>query len=161
NIVPLGSRCCAILARDVSAEVSAVNQLRQSVQELIEALDDSRRRTETVAHDLKNPLTSIIGYADLLVVLACRRAPRLESVADRLVETSRRTLRLVHDLPHRAGPLHPVNLQDVVQDALEIVRPSLEQAGGTLEVGQLPTVTGSLAGYRHVFQSLLANAIRH
>lgn len=161
QIVPLGSRCCAIAARDVSAEVSAVRQLRQSAHELVETLDDSRRRAETIAHDLKNPLTSIIGYADLLIELARRGDARFESVADRLVETSRRTLRLVDDLPHRSGALQRVNLQDVLQDALEIVRPALDQAGGALEAGQLPTVAGSLAGYRHVFQNLLTNAIRH
>jgi two-component system, NtrC family, sensor kinase len=121
-----------------------------------------------VVHELNNPLTSIIAYAEYLMRKAQQRLPQPEAVDDlerlrRIQEAAGRILRFSRDLVAYARPSNeipgPVSLSEVVDKALVFCEH--EFSGITVE-RQLPThlpairgVTGSLT---QVFVNLFTNA---
>jgi light-regulated signal transduction histidine kinase (bacteriophytochrome) len=64
----------------------------------------------------------------------------------------------------RAGradqPLAPVDMGDVVRDALDGLGRAIDEAGAEVEVEPLPMVNGNAAALRQLFQNLIANAIK-
>ena len=140
---------------------------------LINFLTDvtAQRRMETelrsfadvVAHDLNEPIAGI----GLLVRLLERRAAEPPS-ADVL-----RQLRLSTDRARdlidgvlvyaRAGELSTerVALGRLMAEVAEDLGPSLESAGATLEVGELPEVEVDPRQLRRVLQNLLGNAVKY
>jgi signal transduction histidine kinase len=62
----------------------------------------------------------------------------------------------------RAGELSSerVALHRVMAEVVEDLRPSLDKAGATLDVGELPEVEGDARQLRRVLQNLVGNAVK-
>ncbi len=149
-------------ARLFEREHHLVGELRQ--------LD--RYKTEmiaTLAHELKNPLTAIIGHLELLDTVEDGR-PTDRSLAA-IERGATRLSDLVEDLlllskvgdPRRPFVPAPVDLAEVVRNAAEMLeaaaarqRVHLELVGATTEV----TAYGSTAELDRVVTNLLGNAVK-
>jgi signal transduction histidine kinase len=130
----------------------------------------AQRRMETelrgyadmVAHDLREPITGI----SYLVTLLERRAdepPSTEVLALLRASTERARALIDGVLTYaRAGELQkePVALGRIMAEVAADLRPRLEEAGATLEVGELPEVDGDARQLRRVLQNLVANAVK-
>ncbi|RSK51420.1 ATP-binding protein [Hymenobacter rigui] len=121
------------------------------------------------SHDLKEPLRGIHNYSIFL----------LEDYADKLdadgvhkletlVRLSQRMEALIESLLQlsRVGrlepELQPVDVNLVLREVTEILRPRLEQTGVQLTVASpLPTVHADPVRLREVFNNLLTNAMRY
>ncbi|MEM8933883.1 MAG: ATP-binding protein, partial [Acidobacteriota bacterium] len=127
------------------------------------------RYAYTVAHDLKSPLTAIMGYRDLAVEFvqngseddarSCldaidRATGRMQDLLDVLLELSR--------LGKEIDPSDEVDLGRIAAEATELVAARTE-SGREVDiriVGRLPTVRGDRLRLRQVFQNLLQNACK-
>ncbi len=157
---------------EIGELVDAFNGMLAEAGRRAEALREADRRKDeflaTLAHELRNPLAPLRNALELL-----RRARDDPAMSDKALEMMDRQLRqmvrLVDDLldvsrittgklaVHRA----PMRLQDALQDAVETVRPFLEQRGQALEVhvAQAPiAVDGDRTRLAQVFGNLLHNA---
>jgi signal transduction histidine kinase len=131
----------------------------------------SQRRMETelrsfadvVAHDLNEPIAGIA----LLVGLLERRAsePPPADVLRQLRLSTERARDLIDGVLvyARAGELSTemVGLEQLMAEVAEDLRASLETAGATLEVGDLPEVEVDPRQLRRVLQNLLGNAVKY
>ncbi|MBV8803722.1 MAG: response regulator, partial [Sinobacteraceae bacterium] len=123
------------------------------------------------AHELRNPLAPISSGVEVL-----KRAPGDQRLVERMVGTMERQtkqlVRLVDDLLEvsriSGGKLQLrksiIELNQVVQDAIASVKPSIESAGHTLNVyftGQPATINGDAARLTQVLSNLLSNAVRY
>jgi signal transduction histidine kinase len=117
---------------------------------------------DVVAHDLSEPIAGIA----MLVGLLERRPeqPPPPEVLRQLRATSERARELIDGvlLYSRVGELsvEPVALAEVMAAVAADLRPSLDEAGATLETGPLPEVHGDRRQLRRVLQNLLANALK-
>jgi len=125
----------------------------------------------TVSHELRTPLTPILGWARLL------RSPRLgQEVWAEAIESIERNARaqsqLIDDLLDVSrivtGKLRldvqPVDLQSVLDGAVEVVLPAARAKGIEINLKMSPDCEEQLAGdpqrLRQVFWNLLSNAVK-
>lgn len=136
-----------------------VDELERELHAARQELHDFAHR---VAHDLKSPLSVLLGVLDLiqrrphepadaeLFAMATRSSQRLVDMIERLTEYA--------DAASSDGMLGPVELEDAVSWAVESLDERL--TGVDLEIGRpLPRVRGNLVALRHVFRNLLDNAL--
>jgi len=130
----------------------ALDRLRQAQDELIQAekLSALGRMSAGLAHELNNPLTSVIGYSRLLqeaLTALDEGDPReLDQVRDELlapiVTEANRAQQLVRNLLHftrRAeARLGGVDLKPVLETILDLRRPHFKTAGLGIRTESLP-----------------------
>lgn len=119
---------------DEIAELSAhMNEMAAQIESNIRQVEELARGRETfianMAHELKTPLTSILGFADIMTIKsdmdeAERReyAAVIGAEAKRLQLLSSRLMELIA-IRETELDLHPVNLGELASRALEIFSP--------------------------------------
>jgi two-component system phosphate regulon sensor histidine kinase PhoR len=123
-----------------------------------------------VSHELKTPLTSILGYAETLLADAPDAKTRTEFLTT-ILENSRRMQRLVDDLLDLARletggwqpALEAVDLQAVAADAWHTIQDRARRKGVRLELDvpdHLPLEADAQA-LREILINLFDNAVRH
>lgn len=148
--------------------------------DLYRAAQDAAQRAEeasrikdeflaTVSHELRTPLNAIVGWASLL-----RRRqlePSLAKAVEIIDRNAHAQVKIVEDILDvsriitgklRIDP-QPTDLDRVVRDAIEIVRPSALAKGIRLEFGHEPGVhvtLGDADRLQQVVWNLLSNAVK-
>ncbi|PSR19054.1 sensor histidine kinase [filamentous cyanobacterium CCP3] len=150
-------------------------QMQLTNQELTRLVRASHDNMSKLTHELKTPLTSIIGYADLFLRQQQQADlsdsyAHLESI-ERVLRSGRLLLRLINDtLQLQQGDgqikLKVVNIspQDLIQSVVEIVEPLVRDKGLELKVDcdRIPeTVQTDPLRLQQIITNLLSNAIRY
>ncbi len=154
-------------------EIGALARSFNSMASRLREMDDMKRDFfETVSHELRSPLTSIRGAADLLRDgVPGPLTEKQERLMDIIGQSSERLLRLVNQILEtsrlRAGLVEldrkPLNLAWLVDRVVEEIHPQAEEAGITLERERLGadfTYRGDEERLHQLVVNLGANAIR-
>ena len=130
-----------------------------------------RRQIANVSHDLRTPLTSILGYLQLLEQEALSPEKRQEYF--QIIEGRARTLQTFiasfYDLSRIEGGELPlerekVDLARALSGQLTAAYEQIEEAGLDMEVeleDRLPPVWADSGAVTRIFSNLLTNALRH
>ncbi len=158
--------------RDITASKQSELDLRNKVVERTRELEEKTRQLEgfvyTVAHDLRAPLRSINGVADLLIDEHGRmdRETALANL-ERIKATTRRMDGLIRDLLAYSRvnqieiALETVDLAAVTQSALRELAPEIEITGANISIAApLPIALGERVIIEQVLLNLLSNAIK-
>jgi two-component system NtrC family sensor kinase len=159
------------LALALTQKWHLIHQARMHIEEVEKKVDERTRELQEfvygVSHDLQEPLRKVMAFGDRL---RDRCAPllgedgldylkRMQSAADRM-------RRLINDLlalsrvTTQAKPCVPVNLNTLVSEVLSDLEVLVEQVGGKVEVGTLPTIDADPTQMRQLFQNMLGNALK-
>ncbi len=118
-----------------------------------------------VAHEVNNPINGIINYAQI-VLDESDDNPVIRDILQRIIKEGNRIAGIVSNLLSFARQkekldAEEVNLVEVVEDSIALMKHQLHKDGITLEVDMppdLPTVMGHAQQLQQVFLNLLSNA---
>ncbi len=128
-----------------------------------------REFTANVSHELKTPLTSISGYAEI-IKNGLVRAEDVPRFAKNIFDEAGRLITLINDiielsqLDENAEGMQkePVNLYDVAKDIVNRLCPGADKAGVTLSIEGRPCeVTGVRRLLDEMIYNLVDNAIKY
>ena len=125
-----------------------------------------------VSHELKTPLTALIGFVETLQTTARDDAKVREQFLAIIKSEAQRMDRLIADLlslsrveaNERVRPTQKVDLKDVVNESIKALGPLIEKSDLELVIALPETpseVTGEYDQLRQVFMNLLENAIKY
>jgi signal transduction histidine kinase/CHASE3 domain sensor protein len=135
------------------------------------ALERTNRELQEFAyvasHDLQEPLRKMRAFSErLLSKLSMSLPPDARDYLDRIARGAERMQRLIDDLltfsrlSTRAAPFVSVDLGELCREVVSDLEPRLEESGGRIDIGVLPTIEADRTQMRQLFQNLLANALK-
>ncbi|MEO0326424.1 MAG: HAMP domain-containing sensor histidine kinase [Myxococcota bacterium] len=145
-----------------------LDALRGRVAELEKSLAIARRSANVIAHDLRAPLRTILGFNEALLedlgegrtdelVSHARRMERAGQQMTAMLEALLRLARIEHEA-HSTGA---VDLGAVVSAAVADHARAVQQTGALVSLGDLPVVKGRAPDLRSLFHNLVGNALKH
>jgi two-component system OmpR family sensor kinase len=170
----LAERVPPVPSRSELARVStAINRMLEEIESAFAARDATEQRLRQfladASHELRSPLTSIRGYAELFRRGAAARPEDLAQAMRAIEAEGERMQRLVEDLLllarlDHARPLEEtdVALDEVVEEAIGAARVADRDRRYGFELHARPIVVrGDRTRLRQVVDNLLANVARH
>lgn len=142
---------------------SEVDQLEER---LLEAATAAERFASRVSHDLKNPIGTAGGYAELLATEATL-SDEGRSFVTRILSSAQRALdtlvEIVEDArtASRVVPPDEVDLSELVDEVRAELADLLAARGAVVAAAELPTVRGDRRILHRAVAALVANAVEH
>ena len=164
----------------------AVDDLQRSQEQLAELArkyETEKIRAETankakseflanMSHELRTPLNAINGFSEIMVgeLFGPLGDKRYAEYSQDILNSGQHLLALINDILDmakiEAGKLNlkfePIRVEEVVEDAMRLMRNRAEAAGLTLVVDMpdLPEVEGDYRALKQVLLNLLSNAVK-
>lgn len=162
-----GAPVLTFFVRDISRRKRAEQQQARYAAELERSNRELEQFAYVASHDLQEPLRKIRTFGDRLQMICgqqldeaandClqrmqRAAERMQLLIDGLLSLSRVTT--------QGQSFVPVDLEQVAREVVSDLEVQIEQHGGRVEVGRLPTVQADPLQMRQLFQNLIANGLK-
>ena len=152
---------------DITERRKAQKDLAEKTAALARSNAELEEFAYIASHDLQEPLRKVQAFGDRL---QSRYGDRLEDrgrdYLDRMQNAASRMRNLIDDLltysriTTKAKPFELVDLNDVVEGVVADLVVRIEETGGRVEVGELPTLDADRIQMRRVFQNLIGNALK-
>jgi signal transduction histidine kinase len=152
----------------VNAELEATNaMLAQRATELARSNEELDQFASIASHDLQEPLRKVRTYTEQLTRIEGERLSdkgqdylrRANQAAGRMQTLIEDLLRFSRVATHGEG-FTEVDLDVVVEEALEDLSESIERSGAAVHVGTLPTIVAEPLQIRQLVQNLISNALK-
>jgi PAS domain S-box-containing protein len=143
--------------RSIALHLGRTIEAKRAEEKLTLQRDELASFAHMMAHDLRNSLLSIEGYADALQIdFEAAYAERIRRLARNMNEILQRSLALA-DAGLIIDQTTEVDLNEIVQEAAEITIPDDVEFSST----NLPVVSGDREKLLQIVQNLLENAVIH
>jgi two-component system, OmpR family, sensor histidine kinase BaeS len=148
-------------------EMAEQLEVEAAQREILDRLKDEF--VLTASHELRSPLTSVQGFAELLMLERDSLTPRQIETVGVILDNSRHLVRLLNDLldlaRSDAGRLairpQPTDLAPLLEDSVRLMRAQTDTSHQSLTLTvdpDLPTVEAEADRIRQVLVNLLTNA---
>lgn len=156
------------IAEELLARVRTHLNLKQARDRLGAMLRERQDVTNVVAHDLKNPLSSILFGAQLLLQSEKSPIPRDEVTRDIKI-CAEEALRFIQRFLARDAEgqrlrqfmAQRLQLAELAQEAIQLQKAAAEARGIRMTLAGEAVASADRIAARNVLQNLLSNAIRH
>ena len=145
---------------------SHINQLKDKTEDLTRSNRQLEQFVYIASHDLQEPLRTLSNYVSLFEEDYRERLDKKSSRYLEVINTAAERMRLlITDLLEyaRVGQeryVVSVNCNVLVTEVLNDMAGSIRDSNATIDVKQLPVVTGNYSELKSLFQNLLSNAIK-
>lgn len=145
---------------------ASLEQLRSTQAQLVQAtkLAVVGELAAGVAHELANPLTAVLGFAELLLRAQPAEAPARHEL-ETIVKEARRAREVVHHLLNFARQTkperQPLNINQLLQETLALIRQYMQKNNISIDEKydpHLPAVVADEGQVKQVFLNLITNA---
>lgn len=153
----------ATLEAQVMQRTEALNQTNLELQRSNNELQEF---AYVASHDLQEPLRKIQAFGNLLEEEYGEVVGEGRMYIERMRNAAARMRVLIDDLltfsrvTTKAQPFVPVDLNEVARQVADDLSPRLESTHGTIELGDLPTLTADAQQMYQMMQNLLGNAVK-
>ena len=165
----------ALFLHDVTERERAERTLREINQQLQQEIlvrerliADLQTFAHAVAHDLKTPLTVIIGYADLLAAATPELTEQASEYVRAIQRTAQKMTRIIEELLVLATigqqdfATYPLDMAAIVAEVEHRLEHLITTSGATLaHPSRWPQACGHAPWVEEVWANLIANAIRY
>ncbi|MGP4026395.1 sensor histidine kinase [Actinomadura sp. 3N407] len=149
------------------ATVDKTRQLDEQTEELRRSNAELEQFAYVASHDLQEPLRKVASFCQMIerrygdqldergrqyIAFAVDGAKRMQALINDLLTFSR--------VGRLSRPEESVDLNEVVQHALDNIEALREETGAEVDIGDLPQVPGDRTQLTQLFQNLLGNAIK-
>ncbi len=158
-------------------ELSLKNEQLQNIQKELQSLNEEILRsnreleefTSIVSHDLRQPLTTIKSFAELLLL----KYPDLlegkpKQFIQYIIDGSMQMDQLINDLLAyaRIGGINDVQLQEInthklMEEVLLILHSEITQKQAQIKINYLPNIIGDHSKLSELWQNLIGNALKY
>lgn len=156
----------AIVFKDATFEIS-INDITVQEQEI----RLKRQLTQNISHELKTPVSSIMGYMESILNNPGLDSGRMQFFIERSFQQAQRLTALLQDISmlnkidesNNIFDTSPVDIVETVKDVLEDVHLQLEEKGVAVEnklSGSLP-IQGNRSLLYSIFRNLTDNALAY
>jgi PAS domain S-box-containing protein len=156
---------------EVSADITQRKEDQEKLQLFAGQLERSNAELQNFAsvasHDLQEPLRKIQAFGDRLKTkCATQLSEQGLDYLERMQNAAARMQTLIQDLlqlsrvTSRAQPFQSCDLGRIVNEVAGDLEVRIEQSGGQVECGELPTIDADPLQMRQLFQNLIANALK-
>ncbi len=151
----------------------AFNEMAEELQRRAGERDQLERMKDefvlTASHELRSPLTSVQGFAELLLLEREKLSPKQAETAEVILDNTRHLVRLLNDLldlaRSDAGRLtirpEPTGAASLIEEAVRTMRAQFDTRGQELHLqidANLPEVEADRDRIRQILVNLLTNA---
>jgi len=153
------------VSRDVTgrkANEEAMKALTNKLEQSNQELSDFAR---VASHDLQEPLRKIQAFGERLRSKDLVQ-PEGQPYLERMQDAARRMSNLIHDLlslsrvATKVQPFVLVDLTQLVQGVIGDLEIRIEEVGGKVELGALPSCWADPLQMRQLYQNLIGNALK-
>jgi light-regulated signal transduction histidine kinase (bacteriophytochrome) len=153
---------------DITKRRNAEKALAKYAAELERSNEELESFASVASHDLREPLTKITGFSELLsecyggvlgedgrdyVRYIQDAGSRMSNLIDSLLKLARVTT--------TGQPFEPVHLGTALAEVASDVDERLRKSGGRIEVGSLPKILADRMQMYELFQNLVSNAVKY
>ena len=159
------------ISTDVDDQRRQAELLERLVLERTSELERSNRRLEEFAsvasHDLQEPLRKIQAFSDRLQAkCGLLLGKQGKEYIDRIVSSATRMRNLINDIlvfsrvSTNTQPLKPVDLEAAAREVVSDLEGLIQQTGGSVQLGRLPTIHADPPQIRQLLQNLIGNGLK-
>jgi len=162
-----GPQVLAVL-RDISQRKESEERLTRTIDALTRSNTDLERFAYAASHDLREPLTTLVRYAQLLERRFGDHDPQIGDFSGIIVAAAKQMMRLVEGLldfsrvDAAGGDFAPVDAGRALTVALGFLDVAIQENAASIVVeGMLPMVAADDVQLIQLFQNLIGNALKY
>ena len=155
------------LGTEIAERKGAEEALKQKTEELERSNAELEEFARVVSHDLQEPLRKVQAFAGRLEAKCGKDfSDEGHDYMARMLNATERMQGLIKSLlafsrvTTKAKPHVPVDLAKAAREVVSDLEVCIEQIGGNVEVGDLPTIDADPTQMRQLLQNLIGNGLK-
>ena len=149
-----------------NALIKEIEQRKEAERKLAIANADLEKFAYVASHDMQEPLRKIIVFSEMLEQRNSEQFDdRSTELLNKIIRSSHRMQRLITDVLSLSKlaqdvPLNQVNVNVVIERALEDLEVKIQDKNATVTTESLPVVMGNETYLQQLFYNLIGNAVK-
>lgn len=152
-----------LLEQEVSRKTEFLNELNESLSNKNEEL---KQFNYIIAHDLKEPVRSIVSFSELLKIFRSDEE-KVDEYCNMIINSGKQLHTLVNDIQEfqtldiEESAMEEFEVNSLIEEVQNSLSSFLKEKNATISCGELPKIKSSRAMLFVVFKNLIENGLKY